>query len=160
MNSLTGRKVARTGGTPGVTAGIHIYSTADDNESSRLVDLPGYGFAKRSKQERAKWRKLVQSYFSIRRRIVLGMILDIRHAPTPLDLEVLELMASMGFWRRIAIATKADKLSRSRQLIRRREISKQTGIVLQDVFLFSATRRLGVDELKKAVNAFEIEIPA
>jgi GTP-binding protein len=111
INKLLNRKnFARVGATPGKT--VHVnYFKIDDR--AYFVDLPGYGFAKVSAAEKARWGKLMESFFDRGEKIALGvLIVDARHAPTPDDI----LMAKwfVGTNRPVTvIANKADKLSKA-----------------------------------------------
>ncbi|MDO5398589.1 MAG: ribosome biogenesis GTP-binding protein YihA/YsxC [bacterium] len=110
INKLLNRKsLARVSGTPGKTITINFY---DIDDTIYLVDLPGYGYAKRSKEEQAKWGKMMEDYLANRSQLVQTILLvDSRHKPTADD----HLMAD---WirhyhdRLIVIATKIDKLKK------------------------------------------------
>lgn len=111
VNFLTGRKsLARVGSTPGKTRLINFFSLED---KLLLVDLPGYGYAQVSKEERRRWGKIVETYLNGREqlRLVL-MLVDIRHKPTGEDKLMYEWICSMGK-PHLVIATKADKISRT-----------------------------------------------
>lgn len=108
LNKLIRRKnLAHTSSTPGKTRQINFYRVDD---RFQFVDLPGYGYAKVSKQERESWRRLIESYLLDREqlRLVVSLI-DIRHEPTALDRDLLSWLESIG--RRYAVVlTKADKV--------------------------------------------------
>lgn len=137
INCLVLRKgLARTSGQPGRTQTINFYRI--DNFS--LVDLPGYGFAKVPEAIRKKWRPMIEGYLTQRPNIV-GMIqlVDIRHDPSSDD----EMMASWLREMRVpshVVATKADKISRSRQL---QSVKKIQSLLQLPVTAFSAETRLG-----------------
>ncbi len=137
INCLVLRKgLARTSGQPGRTQTINFYRI--DNFS--LVDLPGYGFAKVPEPIRKKWRPMIEGYLTQRPNIV-GMIqlVDIRHDPSSDD----EMMASWLREMRVpshVVATKADKISRSRQL---QSVKKIQSLLQLPVTAFSAETRLG-----------------
>jgi len=105
---LNRRNFARVGGVPGKT--VHInYFRIDDR--AYFVDLPGYGFAKVSKQERDRWGKLIESYFAMPERISLGVhIVDARHAPTADDKTMHNWFKQTGR-PYVIVANKSDKLS-------------------------------------------------
>lgn len=110
INKLTNRRqLARVSGTPGKTATINFYRA----DGFRLVDLPGYGFAKTGGDERRRYRALLDAYFSAARpRRLTVLLLDIRHAPSADDEEALAFFLSTG--EPVAIAlTKADKLNKT-----------------------------------------------
>ncbi len=109
INMLTGRSsLARTSGTPGKTQLINHYRI---NEDWYLVDLPGYGYARVSKKERAKFRELIESYFRTRTHLFSAFVLvDIRHEPQSSDLEFMRWLHS-GQVPFSIVFTKADKLT-------------------------------------------------
>lgn len=103
-------KLARVSSSPGKTTTINFYRTAEDLV---LVDLPGYGYAKRSKEDFYRWSNLMERYFSSGRNIVHAMILlDSRHDPTDDDLQMIDYMNRYGipYW---AVLTKTDKLNKT-----------------------------------------------
>lgn len=108
INSLTGkRKLAKISGTPGKTILINHFLI---NREWYLVDLPGYGFAKRSKTERAKWQKMIKSYILNRTSLLtLFVLVDLRIPPQSIDLEFIEWLgiSQMPF---VIVFTKEDKL--------------------------------------------------
>ena len=112
INMLTGRKkLAKISGTPGKTITINHFII---NASWYLVDLPGYGFAKRSKAEREKWEKMIRSYILHRANLVSAFVLvDVRHEPQQNDLEFMEWLAVSRIPFSI-VFTKADKLKPAR----------------------------------------------
>ncbi len=151
INAITKRKgLARTSKTPGRTREINFFAVAEDR---RIVDLPGYGYAKVSAAIREEWRELLEQYFR-RRRSLRGLFVtvDIRRGIGDLDRVMLSWADEAGV-PAAALLTKADKLSRSAGLSRRAEIaaSAPAGVPL---VLFSAPRRLGVDEARAQLGAW------
>lgn len=144
INALLNRKnLVKTSATPGKTRLINFFLI---NEKFRLVDLPGYGFAKVSKSESASWRKLCETYLSGRgplRGVV--MIVDIRHEPGALDRDMKSWLDELGV-PALVVASKSDKLSRA-------QIEKQLSVVEEALRLdqpplaFSAKTHLGRDQL-------------
>lgn len=112
LNSLLNRKkLARTSNTPGRTQSINFFLI---NESFYFVDLPGYGYAKVSKQMRSDWGKMAEEYLAKRDQLVLSIqLVDSRHNPTKLDIQLYEWLT---FHKKntLIIATKADKLSNNK----------------------------------------------
>ncbi len=108
INMMTQRKkLAKTSGTPGKTITINHFVI---NADWYLVDLPGFGFAKRSKTEREKWEKMIKNYLLRRENLVSVFVLvDIRHEPQKIDLEFMEWLAISKIPFSI-VFTKADKL--------------------------------------------------
>ena len=111
INALVNRKaLARVGNTPGKTRIINFYNI---NDSLMLVDLPGYGYAKVSKEEKASWGRLTETYLNSRRDLdTILLLVDIRHDPTEDDIIMLNyiIQSERDF---AIIATKADKIPRA-----------------------------------------------
>lgn len=110
INKVLNRKsLARVSGTPGKTITINFYNIDD---KIYLVDLPGYGYAKRSKEEVAKWGSMMEDYLSTREQLVQTILLvDSRHTPTAQDIQMAEWIRHYHE-RLIVIATKMDKLKK------------------------------------------------
>ncbi len=110
INAMLGRKnLARTSSTPGKTRTINFYRV---NEDLRLVDLPGYGYAKVSKKEKDSWEKIISEYLENRENLLETILtVDIRHEPTSLDVQMYNYINNLGF-SGIVIATKKDKISK------------------------------------------------
>ena len=109
INTLVNRKkLARTSSEPGKTRQINFYNM---DEKFYLVDLPGYGFSKMSKQEQVKVGEFIEHYLSTRKQIALIVFLiDIRHAPTENDVMMYNYIINTGF-PCLVLANKADKLA-------------------------------------------------
>jgi GTP-binding protein len=120
LNSLLQRKaLARTSNTPGRTQCINFFLV---NGEFYFVDLPGYGFAKVSKSIRADWGKMAEQYLAEREQLVLSIqLVDARHKPTPLDIQLHEWLV-FNEKPHIIVATKADKLSHN-------ELQKQLKVI-------------------------------
>jgi len=153
INALTNRKsLARTGSTPGKTRVINFYNI---NDSIMLVDLPGYGYAKVSKEERKAWGKLAETYLNTRKTLnIILLLVDIRHDPTDDDVLMLNYIRQTG--RRFAVvATKSDKVSRSDH--KKRIESIKTKLDLDpgsEVIPFSAVKRTGVEEVWSVIESY------
>lgn len=151
INALMNRKsYARTSATPGKTQTINFYNI---NEEMYLVDLPGYGYAKVSEQEKIKWGQLIERYLHGSKQLkAVFLLIDIRHAPSANDKMMYHWIVEMGF-HPIIIATKLDKIKRS-------QIQKQIKIVKQGLDLvlgtmvipFSAETKQGRDEIWELVE--------
>ena len=152
INALTGnRKLARTSRTPGRTQLINFFALSD---SQRLVDLPGYGFAKVPLAVKKKWNQQLERYLQYRESLRgLVMLMDIRHPLTDPDKQMLgwAVAASMPVH---ILLTKADKLKRgpaqNTLLSVRGELAAHAELV--SVQCFSSLKRQGVDELGKQIN--------
>jgi GTP-binding protein len=109
INSLLGRKgLARTSSTPGRTQTINFFLI---NDLFYFVDLPGYGYAKTSQENRKAWGKLIEKYLAEREPLVLSiLIVDARHEPSPLDLQMKSWLEHFGI-NNLVVSTKIDKLS-------------------------------------------------
>lgn len=114
INSLTGyKKLAKTSGSPGKTITINHFII---NDEWYLVDLPGYGYAKRSKTERAKWSKMIKAYLLGRENLLTVFVLiDIRHEPQKNDLEFIDWLGMSNIPLAIAF-TKADKVKPAQKI--------------------------------------------
>lgn len=145
INSLAGRKsLAKTSSTPGKTRSINFYLVQPD--SFYLVDLPGYGYARCSRSEREKFRRLIQAYFqgsSGLRAVVL--LLDSRHKPQVLDLELVQFARAFNL-ELIPVMTKADKCRQSHLEHIRRIWDQLLGLDYEPV-VFSARTGLGREHL-------------
>jgi GTP-binding protein len=145
VNLLTGaHKLARVSKTPGRTQLVNFFSVAEER---RLVDLPGYGFARVAPDVQARWQRLIEAYLRERRSLVGLMItMDIRRGVTRLDEQLLRWLEPRGVPIGVLL-TKADKLSRGAGLQRQREIGDILGATIK-LTRFSALSRDGVDEAR------------
>ncbi|MGD1976836.1 MAG: ribosome biogenesis GTP-binding protein YihA/YsxC [Gammaproteobacteria bacterium] len=149
LNAITGRRgLARTSKTPGRTQLVNFFSLGSD---ARLVDLPGYGFAKVPETIRRNWRHLMQAYFSQRSSLSgLLVVMDCRRPMSEGDRQMLDLARQAGCPAHILL-TKADKLSRGKAqaalLAVRRQLEEAA-----TVQLFSALRGTGVAEARGALD--------
>jgi GTP-binding protein len=139
INALLGRKgLARTSKTPGRTQTINFYELAG---GERLVDLPGYGYARVPKPVREQWKALVGAYLESRHPVAVVVVMDARHPLTDLDAQ---LLGWLGEQRTLVLLSKADKLSRVEQ----RNTLQRLGSLSAHVRLFSSVTRQGVDECR------------
>lgn len=149
LNRLVRRKAfARVSRTPGRTREINFFSV---NASFLLVDLPGYGYARISKERRAEWRPLIEGY--LRRSPALRgvvQLLDARHDPTGDDLRMFEFLASIGAPTIVAV-TKVDKLRPGQRPDRLAALSESVGVGMEQLLPFSAVTGEGRDELAAAI---------
>ena len=148
INKLCSRKnLARVSSTPGKTATINFYSVDD----CYFVDLPGYGFARRSKAERDRWAELIGDFFASERSFNLVVsLVDIRHDPSKLDHDMIDYLQGNEF-NFIVCLTKADKLSRTQQARQAAAIKKQLNVPAENVIITSSQTGTGIDELKKRI---------
>ena len=146
INALMNRKaLARTSATPGKTQTINFYNV---NDVMYLVDLPGYGYAKVSEQEKIKWGQLIERYLNTSKQLkAVFLLIDIRHEPSANDKMMYEWIVSQGY-HPIIIATKLDKLKRS-QVAKHVKMIKE-GLKLltgTTVIPFSAETKQGREEI-------------
>jgi len=141
---------ARVSRTPGRTREINFFEV---NRRFVLVDLPGYGYAKISKDRRAEWRPLIEGYLrrSSNLRGVVQLI-DVRRDPTDDDLQMLDFLSDLGTPTVVAI-TKVDKLSTTARAARIDELTASLGLDADQVIPFSAHTGAGRDALAAAIVA-------
>jgi GTP-binding protein len=152
INSLIGRQVlSPVSRNPGRTREILFFLL---NRRFFFVDLPGYGFAKRTERELEYWRLLMEAYFS-RDSNPTGVvhILDIRHDPSPLDRQLIEWLAGRDV-SILFLLTKSDKMSRGRVSDRRRALCREIGAGGgENVVTFSARTGAGRSEAWSAIDS-------
>jgi GTP-binding protein len=125
----------------------------DADARFRLVDLPGYGYARASKAERRGLSRLIRSYLSSREQLAgIIWLLDIRRDPSRDDLDMADLLADRGVPVLVAV-TKADKISRGRRSERVRSILDAVGVPEEQCIVTSATTREGVLDLRDSLEA-------
>lgn len=140
LNLFTNRKsLARVSGSPGKTRTINFYRI---NDEFRIVDLPGYGYAKASKAEQATWGDMMEKYLENRQGLkVVAQLVDVRHAPSKQDLQMYDYLKYYGL-DGLVILTKADKVSRN-------ELNKNTAMIRKALDLKPEDRTIAVSALKK-----------
>ena len=150
INKVFNRKnLARVSSVPGKTVTINFY----DCDGIKFVDLPGYGYAKVSNDEKKRWSDLMESYFRTQRNIRLVIQLtDMRHSVTPQDIEMMRFLKHNGY-HFIVVMTKSDKLNKTETAKRLEEIKtelKEFGEVL--CVPFSAISGDGAGIIKTAIE--------
>lgn len=150
INTLTNRKkLARTSGQPGKTRTINFY---DIDGAWYLVDLPGYGFAKVSRDERNNWKRMIEQYMNKYEGDIFYLLLvDIRHAPSAKDVEMWNWLVGRGEACGV-VATKADKISRGARGKHLAIIGKMLDISTDEILVFSSVTREGKEELLDAIE--------
>jgi GTP-binding protein len=149
INSLLGvRGLARTSSTPGRTQSLNFFSI---NDRFRFVDLPGFGYARVPKAIKSSWGEMVTSYLAKRRQLVLSIhIVDSRHEPTKLDLQLHEWLEHNAR-PRLIVATKSDKLSNNEL---RESLGRVKRLFSKDrVIFFSAKTGRGRDEIWRMIES-------
>ncbi|MGB6010286.1 MAG: ribosome biogenesis GTP-binding protein YihA/YsxC [Desulfobacterales bacterium] len=150
INTLVNRKrLVKTSSTPGRTQLINFFNI---NNAFSFVDLPGFGYARVPESIKRTWGPMVETYLSTRKTLKgVVLIMDIRRIPGTQELEFIE-------WLRyytipiILILTKADKLSKSKQMNQHIAITKILGVDRNDLILFSAKSRMGKDAIWAAIE--------
>ena len=150
INTLVRRKnLARTSNTPGKTRAIYFYLI---NESWFLVDLPGYGYARVSRQVQNEWALLINGFLANRKSIAMvALLVDLRHEPSMQDQQ-------MASWLRyyslpvVVAATKADKIKRGKREKQRQLVARALEIVPEDVLFFSSQTGEGRDDLCRVIE--------
>ena len=148
INAVLGRKaLARTSSTPGKTVSINFYGI---DGKVLLTDLPGYGYAQRSKEQRKGWGSLIESYLSLKTRDIrlICMLTDARHEPTKDDLMMYDYLMSTEFLFCVA-ATKCDKLNKTETENRRISLAERFGT---EPIMFSAQTKSGVEQLRQIIE--------
>jgi len=152
LNRLVNRKqLARTSGTPGKTRLIHFFHVEVGGRELQLVDLPGYGWARVSRSERASWQKLVEGYLEDRSSLRLAVLLqDLRRDVSDDETLLLEWLAEREVPSVVAL-TKVDKLKPMRRAKRVRELKLQLAGPAERVVATSAERGEGIDALWRTI---------
>ena len=145
INLLTNNsKMAKTSSTPGRTRLVNYFNI---NNQFYLVDLPGYGFAKASKETTNTWDAVMNDYFVNNEKLKLVMVLlDCRHKPTELDKQMINYLADNEI-RTIIVLTKSDKINRSELNNAINNISKEMRYNKDLIVPTSASKKLGVEKI-------------
>ncbi len=149
INKLINRKsLARVSAKPGKTITINFY----DIVGAKLVDMPGYGYARVSFKEKERWAKLVEGYFNSNRNIALAVqIIDMRHPPSSQDMDMIKYLydRKINF---IIVTTKSDKLNKTQRLEREEKLKEElSGFESIQKLAFSSQNGEGLEELKRII---------
>ena len=149
LNRLVRRKAfARVSRTPGRTREINFFKV---NEQFILADLPGYGYARISKERKADWKPLIEGYLRLTPALAgVVQLLDIRRDPSDDDVAMLDYLAELEI-PTVVVLTKIDKVGRGAQEERARDITESLSLSREQVIRFSATTGEGRDELAAAL---------
>ncbi|MEA1973891.1 MAG: ribosome biogenesis GTP-binding protein YihA/YsxC [Candidatus Cloacimonadota bacterium] len=153
INTILNRKgLAKTSSRPGKTRLINFFDIRfEDNKEERgsicFVDLPGYGYAKVPQSEKNLWKKMINMYFEerIQLRGVIVLV-DSRRKPDPKDLVVIQMLISLKIPFCI-VATKADKLKKSKRKNTITKLNDGLGLKQEKIITFSSTKKIGIDSL-------------
>ena len=147
---LTRKSIARVSSTPGKTVTVNFYRLDD----VRLVDLPGYGYAKVADRDRERWAELMEGYFRTDRNIKLCLqLIDMRHPATEFDISMLQFLSHFEIPYAVVL-TKCDKLNKTEFTNRLDSLKDELGELGDGVTIipFSALKGTGADEVRKAVE--------
>ncbi|MFO7612949.1 MAG: ribosome biogenesis GTP-binding protein YihA/YsxC [Clostridia bacterium] len=153
INAIVNRKrLAYVGATPGKTRQINFYNV---NDEFRLVDLPGYGYAKVSKAEKKSWGSLADTYLENREQLkLIILMIDIRHKPSAQDKDMAHWLTQSGIPYAVC-AVKSDKITRGSyrshaiEIIRELELARETPFAI-----CSATKKQGIEELRNIIENY------
>ena len=151
LNALTrNKKLARISKTPGRTTEINFFEVEDN---FKLLDLPGYGFAKSGHSRKKDWGPLLGEYFENRKALKAVIVfMDIRHPLKPTDLEMIELCESFEV-AYVPVLTKSDKVSKNILMKTIQQVSKATNA--KDVLAISSSKETGFEKLSKVLLKFQ-----
>lgn len=156
INALMNRKsLARISGQPGKTQTINFYNV---NKEMYIVDLPGYGYAKISKEVAAKWGPMIENYLHTSEQLrMVFLLIDMRHKPSANDFQMYRWILSNGF-NPVIICTKADKVKKS-QKPKQLNLIKETLKIAEGVPVvpFSAVTKQGRDEIWDLIETYAID---
>lgn len=151
LNTLIQRKnLARTSSKPGKTQTLNFYLIED---TLHFVDVPGYGYAKVSKSERAKWGQMIETYLTQREQLrAVVSLVDLRHAPSQEDIQMYQFLKYYDL-PVIVVATKADKIPRGKWNKHESVIKKALDFNKSDTFIiFSSVTKEGKEEAWQAIE--------
>ncbi|MFI3685885.1 ribosome biogenesis GTP-binding protein YihA/YsxC [Vagococcus fluvialis] len=153
INTLINRKgLARTSGKPGKTQTLNFYLI---EETLHFVDVPGYGYAKVSKTERAKWGKMIETYITEREQLqAVVSLVDMRHDPTADDIQMYEFLKYYNI-PVIVVATKCDKIKKNQWNKHESAIKKKLNFDPSDDFIvFSSETKEGKEKAWEAIEKY------
>ena len=154
INALMNTKLAKTGQTPGKTRSINFYRVECGEFAFRVADLPGYGYAKRSRDERNDWQRLIDAYMREREALRLVMhLVDFRHGLLKNDKELQEWIRACEK-NIFVVFTKADKIAHGKWKSTRNDYIR-AGLYSYDVpIITSSEKREGINELREFIVKF------
>lgn len=155
INKILNRKsIARVSSKPGKTVTINFYKV----DNIRLVDLPGYGYAKVNFSERERWSELMEGYFNSERDIrMVFQLIDMRHPATDFDISMLDFLSQMEI-PYVVVLTKADKLNKTETENRLKLIREELGEFTKNtrIIPFSIQNNTGVEELRHIIEEISL----
>lgn len=155
INKVLGRKsMARVSSKPGKTVTINFFKV----DGVRLVDLPGYGYAKVAYAEKERWAELMEGYFGSGRNIkMVFQLIDMRHPATDFDLDMLDFLSQMGIPYTV-ILTKSDKLNKSETEKRLALIKEELGDFTYntEIIPFSVNNSIGAEQVRRIIEELTV----
>ena len=150
INTVTNvQGLAKVSSTPGKTRTLNFFNI---NDELRLVDVPGYGYAKMSKQMLIKMGKMMDTYFNQREQICcVVQLVDARHGATHDDLDMIEMIQSLGI-QIVIVATKVDKIPKTKRVRALKDISQQLQLPMKNIFGISSTEKTGFEPVLERIN--------
>ena len=145
-------KLAKTSSVPGKTKFVNYFKI--NNGEFYIVDLPGYGYHKASKQDEEKWTKLIEKYFTTTQNLKCVFVLvDSRHEVSPLDIVMIRFLVyyRLPF---VITLTKADKLSKAEQSRQLDVISKQIGIPKDNMIMVSSEKKQNLNKVLEKIDHY------
>ncbi len=161
INALTNKQeLAKVSRSPGKTQLInHFTITASDRKEWYLVDLPGYGYAKRALSQRKTWQKMIEEYIRTRENLVnLFVLIDSRHEPQQIDLDFVNSLGEWGVPFAL-VFTKADKSTQKKAAANVRrflDVLKENWEALPPHFVTSAVKRTGMKQILEFIAKVQI----
>jgi GTP-binding protein len=147
VNAILKKELCKTSSKPGHTSIINFFQW---EKSLVLVDLPGYGFARRSNKEQEKWRRSIEEYLTHRDQLKLCFVLfDLKRGLLDNDLNLLEWLAQLEL-SVILVATKADKLNQKERSAKLKKLKEVTGPI--DVLVTSSHKKQGLEKLSQIMH--------
>ncbi len=158
INTILNRKaIAKVSGTPGKTRLINFFEIRFKTEEKEdgfvnFVDLPGYGYAKVSKTERAVWKKMIRNYFEQRLSLkgVIALV-DIRHRANPKDIVMLKMLRDEDIPFAV-VATKSDKVAKSKLPVYLEKLSAGLEVNNKSIYSFSSLKKTGIEDILNWIN--------
>ncbi|MCB5234018.1 MAG: ribosome biogenesis GTP-binding protein YihA/YsxC [Candidatus Cloacimonetes bacterium] len=160
INLLTERKgLAKTSGTPGKTRLLNFFLVRYKNDKTedsgfiQFTDLPGYGYAQVSQKEQEKWRVMVNRYFEQRPQLrSIFVLVDMRHGADPKDIMMLDMLRIREI-DHCVIATKADKIPKTKQKKVLQDLAKELGLGETQIFAVSSLKNTGIEKIAEFIDS-------
>ncbi len=154
INNLLGVRLAHVGATPGKTRSVNFFLVEREGVPFRLVDLPGYGYASRSKAERNTWSRLIESYVANRKSLWLVLhLVDFRHGLLENDASLQEWLDGVGL-PVFVVFTKGDKIAKGKHRSTRDQFIRDGMKSIDVPIVTSGDKGIGIQELRVFIESF------